>query len=110
MKVIRTRLFDRRAREVGLEEARLQALIVRLIEHPDLGDLIPGGAGARKIRIPLGGRGARGGGRVIYAIVWRGSALALLTIYAKSVKMDLSPLERREIAAVIRDIDQEKQR
>jgi hypothetical protein len=109
MKVVRTGLFDRRAREVGLEDTRLRSLITRLIEHPDLGDLIPGGGGARKIRIPLPGRGTRGGGRIIYAIVWRGSTLALVTIYAKSRQADLSPGERREIAAMIREINWESE-
>jgi hypothetical protein len=108
MEIIRTRLFDRRAREVHLDETRIRALLARLAEHPDLGDLIRGGGGARKIRISLPGRGTRGGGRVIYAIVWRGSALALLTVYTKSEQSDLSPAERRQIAALVRAIDEEK--
>lgn len=90
MEIIRTRLFDRRAREVHLDETRIRALLARLAEHPDLGDLI------------------RGGGRVIYAIVWRGSALALLTVYTKSEQSDLSPADRRQIAALVRAIDEEK--
>ncbi len=107
MKVVRTRLFERRAREIGLEASRLDKLITRLVDHPDLGDLIPGSGGARKVRIPLAGRGTRGGGRVIYAVVCRSLVLALITVYAKSDQADLSPAERREIATLIRELDRE---
>jgi len=37
-----------------------------LMENPDAGDVIPGGAGLRKLRVALPGRGKRGGARVIY--------------------------------------------
>jgi len=38
----------------------------RLIENPEIGDLIQGSGGLRKIRWKLTGRGKRGGVRVIY--------------------------------------------
>ena len=33
-----------------------------LLENPDAGDLIPNSRGLRKLRVPLPGRGKRGGG------------------------------------------------
>jgi hypothetical protein len=42
------------------------ALIDVLAQSPTLGDIIPGTHGLRKLRVPLAGRGKRGGGRVIY--------------------------------------------
>lgn len=37
-----------------------------LLKNPAVGDLIPGGRGLRKLRVPLPGRGKRSGARVIY--------------------------------------------
>ena len=38
----------------------------QLIDAPDAGDIIPGSKGLRKIRVASGGKGKRGGSRVIY--------------------------------------------
>ncbi len=37
-----------------------------LLENPKAGDIISGSRGLRKLRVPLPGRGKRGGARVIY--------------------------------------------
>lgn len=44
----------------------MRELQVTLLENPAAGNLIPGGRGLRKLRVPLPGRGKRGGARVIY--------------------------------------------
>jgi hypothetical protein len=76
----------------------------KLLENPKTGSLIAGANGARKLRIPLQGRGKRGGGRVIY---WHDEAthrFYLLLVYAKSAKSDLSADEVSRIAAMIAQI------
>jgi len=44
----------------------LAALQQTRLDNPLAGDLIPGARGLRKMRAALGGRGKRGGARVIY--------------------------------------------
>ena len=105
MRVSRPRTFDRRARRAGLDEEDLAELIKALVERPDLGAVIPGTAGARKVRVRLPGRGKRGGARVIYAVVLRATTLALLDVYAKSEQENLTAAECKVIAALIRDIE-----
>jgi hypothetical protein len=105
MRVIRPRNFDRRARLAGLDEEDLADLIRALVERPDLGAVIPGTGGARKVRLKLPGRGKRGGARVIYALVLRATTLALLDVYAKSEQENLTAAERKLVAALIRDIE-----
>lgn len=105
MRVIRPRNFDRRARLAGLDDEDLADLIRALVERPDLGAVIPGTGGARKVRLKLPGRGKRGGARVIYAVVLRATALALLDVYAKSEQENLTAAERKLVAALIRDIE-----
>jgi hypothetical protein len=105
LKVFRTRSFDRRAKRAGVSDDDVNALIRALVERPSLGDVIPGCAGARKVRLRLPGRGKRGGARVIYAVVLRATALVLLDVYAKNERADLTADERRTIAALIREIE-----
>src|SRR5688572_20555856 len=107
MRLIRPRTFDRRARWAGLDEDDLAELIRALIERPHLGPVIPGTGGARKARIRLPGRGKSGGARVIYAIVWKATALALLDVYAKGAQGNLTPEECKIIAKLIREIETE---
>jgi hypothetical protein len=76
-----------------------------LVERPDAGAIIPGTGGARKVRVRLPGRGKRGGARVIYAVVLRATALALLDVYGKSEQADLTADERRAIALLIQQIE-----
>ncbi len=49
--------------ELGTEG--LEALASLLGEFPESGDRIKGSDGLRKLRVPVGGKGKRGGGRVI---------------------------------------------
>jgi hypothetical protein len=75
-----------------LECAVLQGV---LIEDPQIGDVIEGGGGIRKLRHALRGRGKSGGVRTIY--YWRADAhqIYMLVIYPKSKKDNLT---KREIA------------
>lgn len=107
MRVLRPRSFDRRAKRAGLDENDLADLIKALLDHPDQGAVIPGAGGARKVRVKLPGRGKRSGARVIYAVVLRAKALALLDVYAKNDQENLTPAERKIVAALIRDIEAE---
>jgi hypothetical protein len=110
MRVLRPRSFDRRAKRAGLDENDLADLIKALVEHPDQGAVIPGTGGARKVRVKLPGRGKRGGARVIYAVVLRATALALLDVYAKNDQENLTPAERKIVAVLIRAIEAEFER
>lgn len=60
-----------------------------LLKCPDVGDLIPGSGGLRKIRWAYQGRGKRGGIRVIYYYKSKESLIWLLTMYAKNEMTDL---------------------
>jgi len=53
-------IFIRCAAELFADED-IAALQNTLLENPAAGDLIPGGRGLRKLRVPLPGRGKRGG-------------------------------------------------
>jgi hypothetical protein len=75
-----------------------------LLENPDAGDSIPGGAGLRKLRVPLPGRGKRGGARVIYYHWVSKERCYLVYAYAKNVTANLSPDQLRRLAQAIQAV------
>lgn len=77
-----------------LTEDDVLELELFLTEHPDAGDLIPGGRGLRKLRRPAKGRGKRGGARVIYYHVTSNHQILLIAACAKIAKSDL---DRRQL-------------
>lgn len=78
--------------------AEFQAL---LAHNPNAGDVIEGTGGIRKIRVASSGRGKRGGSRVIYYHFTAAAQIALLMIYPKSEKDDLTPTECKVLKQII---------
>jgi hypothetical protein len=66
--------------------------------------LIQGGGGLRKVRFGVGGRGKRGGVRIIYYFHDRSVPVFLLTVFAKNERDDLSRGELNRLASVVKEI------
>jgi len=62
----------------------------QLIDTPEAGDVIPGAKGLRKIRVASGGKGKRGGSRVIYYWYVSPEKIQFCRIYEKSSQANLS--------------------
>lgn len=88
--------FSRKVYEV-LTEEELIALEYRLVLAPDCGDLIPGAGGLRKVRVASGGKGRRGGSRLIYYWYVDPEKIQFCRIYEKSSQGDLPKSEIRQI-------------
>jgi hypothetical protein len=86
------------------EQRAVEAAIVR---NPEVGRVIPG-AGVRKLRVALPGRGKRGGARVIYFAVKRRGKVYLLDVFAKAVRENLTQRETQELAKLRRILQEEK--
>ena len=99
--------FERSWERMGLGDEELQDLQNLLLLDPDAGDVISGLAGARKVRIPLEGRGKSGGGRVIYVDVVIREQIYLLLAYPKNVQTDMSPDQKKIIRQLIETIKEE---
>jgi len=83
------------------------AVVDRVAADPRCGVVIPGSGGIRKLRFGFGGRGKRGGARVIYLFGGDDVPVFLLAAFAKNEKADLTPAERRalgkHVAAMLAD-------
>lgn len=75
-----------------------------MLENPDAGDVVQHMAGARKIRIPLEGRGKSGGGRVIYVDVVVRERIYFLLAYPKNVQTDLTPEQKKVLKNLVESI------
>jgi mRNA-degrading endonuclease RelE of RelBE toxin-antitoxin system len=84
-----------------LDDEDYRKLQAALIANPDLGDLIRGTGGLRKVRWSVKGRGKRGGVRVIYYWITRRDQVLLLVIYPKSARDDLTADERKLLAKLV---------
>lgn len=105
MQFLRTRRYLKDAKHLRLTTAELESIEDMIASRPTAGDVIPGLHGLRKLRFAFGGRGKRGGGRVIYALLLTGNLVALLRAYAKNEASDLTPDERRQVLALLREIE-----
>lgn len=89
-----------------LDDDEYRRLQVALVLRPDIGDLIQGSGGLRKVRWKAKGQGKRGGVRAIYYWAVKQDRILMLTIYSKSEMDDLSA----EQVKVLRKIVEEEYR
>jgi mRNA-degrading endonuclease RelE of RelBE toxin-antitoxin system len=95
--------YTHRVKKLLTEEEQHQ-LIDYLARHPTVGDLIQGTGGIRKLRWSYGGKGKRGGVRVIYYYHNQRLPLYLLSIYRKSDQDNLTLAQRRQLATIVQHI------
>ena len=94
--VIETPTFQKLAAKLWTDDERL-AFIDWIAINPEAGDVIPGAQGARKIRWSQAGTGKSGGVRVIYFNVTKMEIVLLVTLYAKTVKANITTSEISEV-------------
>ena len=96
-------IFVRAAADLFSDED-LAELQLTLLENPSAGSLITATRGLRKLRVPLPGRGKRGGARVIYYHWVNEHQCYLLYAYAKNVISDLPKEQLQQLAALMEKV------
>jgi hypothetical protein len=81
---VETKLFTRLVGQY-LTDEEYSSLQRELVENPEVGSVIPGSGGVRKMRWGMAGRGKRGGLRIIYFLRIRQGQFWMLTLYPKNV-------------------------
>lgn len=98
MEIVRAQRFSRWVRKARVDSAVI-GLTAELLANPQLGDVISGYGGLRKVRMAGAGRGKRGGFRVVYTVLIDSTLLVLLEGYSKSEKEDLTADELSALIA-----------
>lgn len=100
--IIETPVFTRQVQKL-LTDDRYRALQTELAIRPEVGALVQGTGGIRKVRWSSEHGGKQGGVRVLY--YWRAEAdqILMLLMYAKSAKDDLTPSEKSALKLIVKD-------
>ena len=93
---IETKLFTRLVGEL-LSDDEYALLQQALIADPEVGNVIPGSGGVRKMRWGVSGRGKRSGLRGIYFLRTRQGQIWMLTLYPKNVAENIPANVLRQI-------------
>jgi hypothetical protein len=101
--IVELKSFQHEADCIFTEEER-EALADFIASNPDSGVIIPGSGGVRKLRWRAGGRGKRGGARVIYYFRDLNMPVFLLAVYAKGEKLNLTMAERNAMQRLVDDL------
>lgn len=75
--------------------------ITYIAKNPEVGAIIPGTGGVRKVRWGTKDKGKSGGVRIIYYFYDESAPIFLLTVYGKGEKENLSPEQKKQIAALV---------
>jgi mRNA-degrading endonuclease RelE of RelBE toxin-antitoxin system len=100
MVIIETSVFTKQVNSLLTDEEYRQ-LQKDLATRPDVGAVIPGSGGLRKVRWRLEGRGKRGGSRVIYYWAVAQEQLLMLLIYPKNIQDDLTSAQVKLLRQVV---------
>jgi len=96
---IETPIFTAAVKEL-LDDDAYGQLQEHLVEHPDAGDVITETGGLRKLRWSAGGKGKRGGVRIIYYHVTAAFQIRLILIYKKGIKDTLTAKEKATLRKI----------
>ena len=107
MVIVETSVFTRRVKTL-ISDDEYMALQKALVKRPDMGAIIQGSGGLRKVRWKLEGRGKSGGMRSIYYWVKDEEQIYMLYIYPKSEQEELTPEQKKLLKAVVERWSNEK--
>jgi hypothetical protein len=102
MIIIETQFFTKRV-QVLLTDEEYRDFQNFLVEHPEIGTVIKGSGGLRKVRWVAKGHGKRGGSRVIYYWAVENDRLLMLFIFAKNEQDDLSADQLKMLRRIVED-------
>lgn len=109
--IIEIRLFSREIttliKKRRLLQGDLSEFKSELAKNPELGDLIAGTSGCRKIRLKSSSKGKSGGFRICYFDISEINKLYLIFIYAKNDKENLTAEEKTILKELVTRLKKE---
>ena len=106
--VVETPAFIRSAEKAGMTAIEKKQAISLVAANPAAGDMIAGGGGIRKLRVPMRGKGKSGGYRVLTYYMHDDEPVFLLWVIAKSKQANLSDAQTAQLRQVAKEIRGER--
>ena len=100
MIIVETTVFTKLINQL-MDDDQYRELQEVLIENPEIGDLVQGSGGLRKIRWKLTGRGKRSGVRVVYFWAVSADQIRMLYVYSKSDRGNLTRDQLKELRKIV---------
>lgn len=97
--------FEKQWAKMGLNDNDLKRLQYQLLENTEIGAVMQGTGGLRKVRFAFENRGKSGSARVVYVDFAVYEKIFLITAYPKNEKDNLSKAERNDIKKLIEALD-----
>lgn len=102
--------FLAQAKGEGMSEVEMQVMERIIAANPEIGDLIVGSGGCRKVRVPGRGKGKSGGYRVVTYFATSAMPVYLIAMLAKGSRDNFSDREIAAMAAVSKFIKERASR
>lgn len=100
MVIVETSIFTKLIKQL-MSDGQCRELQEALVNRPDLGNLIRGSGGLRKVRWKLDASGKSGGIRVIYYWVVNDDQLRMLYVYPKGKQENLTSEQLSALKAIV---------
>jgi len=100
--IIETTIFTRQVQTL-LSDEEYRQLQLALVLSPEMGALIPGSGGLRKVRWSMAGRGKRGGVRTIYYWAVAQDQILMLLMYAKNEQDNLTSEQLKVLRRLVEE-------
>jgi hypothetical protein len=100
MVIIETAIFTRHIRDL-MSDVEYSILQEALVFRPDMGVLIQGAGGLRKVRWKLEGKGKSGGVRIIYYWKTEDDQIYMLFVYPKSEQENLTSEQKKALKQIV---------
>lgn len=104
--IIETSMFTRRIKEL-MSDDDYKDLQEALVNRPDMGAIVQGTSGLRKVRWKLEGRG-KSGVRAIYCWVTADEHIYMLLAYPNNEQDNLTPEQKKALKTIIERWSDEK--
>jgi hypothetical protein len=102
--VVETPTFLASAARAGMTDSERMVAIDLVAANPLAGDMIAGGGGVRKVRVPGRGKGKSGGYRVLTYYLTPDEPVFLLSVINKAKAASLSDVQEAQVKAAAKDI------
>ena len=106
--VVETPTFLASAAKAGMTESERVAAIGLISVNPAAGEIVPGGGGVRKVRVPGRGKGKSGGNRVLTYYMTVNEPVYLISVINKDKIANLNDAQLAVVKSVAKDIRDER--